>query len=99
MTEATIIPAPMQRRHRWDLPRSVLTDTPSGCEETERECVDCHLVKITVHPPFGFPYRAWRTAAGMRATIEHTPPCNPIECESVASSVNQEKQHQPETTS
>ena len=76
MTEATIIPAPMALKHRWGLPHTVFaSETPSGCEETERECGICHLVKITVHTPVGFPYRAWRTRAGMRAEIDHTPPC------------------------
>lgn len=38
----------------------------------------CQLVKITVHPPEGYPWRAWRTKEGMRTDkIDHTPPCMP----------------------
>lgn len=57
------------RRHKWDGPVNIHRDTSaSGCDETERPRALCGLVKITVHPPQGegFPYRAWRTAGGLR---------------------------------
>lgn len=58
---------PLLRKHKWRDPISKLRDsTPSNCEETERECERCRLIKITVHPPFGRPYRMWRTAGGVR---------------------------------
>lgn len=62
--------------HSWGDRVTVMDGTPSGCEETERRCPRCGLVKITVHPPQGVPWRAWRTKAGIRTDkIAHTPPC------------------------
>lgn len=55
------------RRHKWDGPVNIHRDTSaSGCDETERPCALCGLVKLTVHQPDGYPYRAWRTARGLR---------------------------------
>ncbi len=69
----------MTIRHRWGEPIAILENTPSGCQETERTCVQCGYVRITTHYPDGaFPGRAWRTRDGMRAEIEHTPPCRPV---------------------
>lgn len=55
------------RNHEWGKGVFIHRDmAPLGCEETERVCEHCHLVKITVHPPFGRPYRVWRTRGGIR---------------------------------
>ena len=63
-------------RHHWGAAYTVLpNDSHNGCELTQRICEICGLVKITVHPPEGFPYRQWRGKGGMLATLEHTPPC------------------------
>jgi hypothetical protein len=76
--EDPLAPAPVSelpaRKHRWGEPIAI-PQGASGCQETERACIHCGLVKITVHPPHGLAYRAWRTASGMRAQIEHAPPC------------------------
>lgn len=63
------------RRHRWGAPVAVIGDTHSGCQETHRTCELCRLVKITVHPPQGNPWRAWRTADGNPWQGDATPPC------------------------
>lgn len=64
------------RRHRWGEPVTVAENTHSNCQETHRRCVHCKMVKVTVHPPGReLPYRAWVTRAGMRVSIEATPPC------------------------
>ena len=74
--EAFIGPA---RRHRWNFPICVFGDrTPTGCEQSERECQFCGLIRITVHPPQGFPWREWRKAGSDKQfPSDHTPPCNP----------------------
>lgn len=66
-----------EKHHRWDKQekRIPACETSSGCDQTERTCIDCGLVKITVHPPHGLPYRAWRHPNGLTAAIESTPPC------------------------
>lgn len=70
----------MSERHRWGDPISIFENTPSGCEETERVCILCGIVKITVHPRdrSEFPWRAWRTREGTRMEVDHTPPCRPV---------------------
>lgn len=63
------------RRHKWGEPVTHMDGTVSGCEETHRTCDLCRMIKITVHPPHGLPWRVWQTAKGMRATLATTPPC------------------------
>lgn len=46
-----------------------------GNARTERTCIACGLVKVTVHPPHGLPWREWRTAAGKVWRGDATPPC------------------------
>ncbi len=47
-----------------------------GNERTERTCQNCGLVKITVHPPHGFPWREWRMRGGDETiALTTTPPC------------------------
>lgn len=54
-------------RHIWRDDGNKLRDTtPSGCDEHERVCEACGLVKITVHRPDGYPYRAFRSKGGVR---------------------------------
>ena len=66
-----------QGRHKWSDRISVPRDqTPSGCEQTERTCGLCKIVRITVHPPQGFPWREWRHPnSDVQFACEHTPPC------------------------
>lgn len=56
-------------RHKW-------TETRRTIDLTERTCGVCRLVKITVHPPRGFPFLRFRHP-GSLAEIELsvTPPC------------------------
>lgn len=46
---------------------TVVDGTPTGCQETHRVCAQCRLIKITVHPPHGLPYRLWQYPDGGRA--------------------------------
>ncbi|WP_291854833.1 hypothetical protein [Bradyrhizobium sp.] len=62
-------------RHRWSDRTTVVDGTVSGCQETHRRCPQCGLIKITVHPPHGLPWRVWRTAAGAAWQGDRTPPC------------------------
>lgn len=83
MTDATIIDHPTKTlRHKWpkEVPVTVLgSKTPSGCEQSERACEHCGLIKITVHPPQGLPYREWRhPASPVQFQATHTPPCREV---------------------
>jgi hypothetical protein len=51
------------------------SESPDGNDRTERHCEHCGLVKITVHPPSGIPWREWRTRDGRMWVGEATPPC------------------------
>lgn len=57
----------MQRTHKWGDPITVTEGTPSGCQETHRTCAHCKIIKVTVHPPHGYPYRMWQYPDGERA--------------------------------
>ncbi|HXJ00954.1 MAG TPA: hypothetical protein VNH44_07010 [Micropepsaceae bacterium] len=65
-------------KHKWRDDGNKLRDTtPSGCDEHERTCEFCGLVKITVHKPEGFPYRAFRSKGGVRFPDPgYTPVCD-----------------------
>jgi len=64
-------------RHRWGERFTRLENTPSGCPQSERTCQrpGCGLVKITVHPPQGLPWREWRPKDGPQMALSSTPPC------------------------
>ena len=47
--------------------------------QTERTCVRCGLVKVTVHPPLGLPWREWRMPGQVQVQLEATPPCVDVE--------------------
>lgn len=57
MTDITQLTNP---RHSWmGEQRISALDAVSHCNETWRACVHCGVIKVTVHPPVGHPYRAW----------------------------------------
>lgn len=61
--------------HKWGDPKRIpASESTDGCERSERTCTKCPLVRITVHPPKGLPYRKWRHA-GEEMQLDHTPPC------------------------
>lgn len=63
--------------HRWG-PRMLVNDgTVHGCDQSERTCTRCGLVRITVHPPQGLPWREWRPDGGPQMQLTNTPPCLP----------------------
>jgi hypothetical protein len=64
-----------RRKHRWAEPVTVTENTGSGAQETHRRCIHCDMVKVTVHPPAGLPYRAWIAPNGVWGTAERTPVC------------------------
>jgi hypothetical protein len=84
MTSQDVMPAvefPVKsRKHRWDIDnvkRIAACEFQDGNGRTERVCVTCRLIRITVHPPGGFPYRAWRHPNSKTEFIcERTPPCH-----------------------
>lgn len=73
------------RRHNWphegedNYRRLDASACPDGNARTERTCSACSLVKITVHPVHGFPFREWRTRDGKLWRGDATPPCLPVE--------------------
>lgn len=74
---ANVIAAEIIRHHKWGEPTWIpASESSSGCDQTERKCEHCGLIKITVHPPDqSFPYRAWRHRNGQEITLTTTPPC------------------------
>lgn len=59
-----------RRTHRWKL---VYQDQ----HKTERQCIRCNMVRVTKHPPVGFPWiEYWRGLD--RLPGDKTPPCEPI---------------------
>jgi hypothetical protein len=67
------------KRHRWGEPNRLRL-------KTERQCLDCGLIKVTVHEPsVSFPWvEFWREIGPDRdlVKVEHsdrTPPCQPAE--------------------
>lgn len=59
----------LEPRHRWGDPARLI-------DRTERTCAHCGLVKITVHPPHGYPWREWRHRdSPVRIALTTTPPC------------------------
>lgn len=65
MTAIESLPTPA-RRHRWN-EKFTIPIGRSGCEESHRICAVCSLIRITVHPPHGAPYRLWQYDDGERA--------------------------------
>lgn len=66
-------------KHRWQDNGTRIggaEDTPSGCDEHERVCKICGLVKLTIHAPQGWPYRVFRTPKGIRFDPGYTPVCD-----------------------
>lgn len=62
-------------RHRWGHSRNVFNEH-TGNDQTQRICVLCGLVKITVHPPRGYPWREWRDPrGGGQLQFSGTPAC------------------------
>lgn len=60
--------------HRYNLEsRIAACDSPDGNERTERTCPFCMLVKITVHPPYGFAFRKYRLKDGTELNQERVP--------------------------
>lgn len=59
----------IQPRHRWGEPVRLL-------DRTERACAHCPLIRITMHPPHGLPWREWRHRdSEARWQMTTTPPC------------------------
>lgn len=51
-------------------------ESHDGNERSERACRHCPLIKITVHPAVGFPWREWRMKDSQaRIALGATPPC------------------------
>jgi hypothetical protein len=77
---------PKPRNHRWDYEnerRIAACDSPSKCDQNERDCIHCRLVRVTVHPPGGFPFRAWRLPnSKTQFVMGSTPKCEPRVIES-----------------
>jgi hypothetical protein len=76
VTVAVVPDTEPARNHSWGEPKTILPhESPDGNERTDRVCSLCSMVKITVHPGRGFPWRAWRTKDGKLWVGDATPPC------------------------
>ena len=78
MVEPEALPISKTRKHRWGdgVPISALGRN----DQTERTCIHCGMLKITVHSPQGLPWREWRhSKSPAQFACEHTPPCLALE--------------------
>ena len=64
-------------RRSWNTtaPKRIACSPIDGNDRTEKTCANCLLVKITVHPVRGLPWREWRTKEGKGWVGDSTPPC------------------------
>jgi hypothetical protein len=65
-------------RHRWnaiDVRRIPACESTDGNNRSERDCMLCGMVKVTVHPAQGLAWREWRTKSGSVWPGNLTPPC------------------------
>ena len=66
------------RRHKWDQDSEKrFAAEGNRLAYNEKICMTCHIKKLTIHPPSGFPWNEWVTAAGTTWTGDATPPCLP----------------------
>ncbi len=64
--------------HRWSNPTKLAgCDTATGNDETRRTCLACELVKITVHPPVGYPWKEYESPKFPGVRFQTLPPCVP----------------------
>lgn len=70
MTEPDSIKPHTSIRHRW-------RDPDRFEHHSERRCEFCSLIKITMHPPRGNPWREWRYNSGKNFKSDVTPRCDP----------------------
>lgn len=68
----------MTSRHKWNPTPTRIhpQDSPDGNERTERTCVLCGTVRITVRVPVGYPLTEWRHPGGWTYRTQSTPGCN-----------------------
>jgi hypothetical protein len=68
------------RRHRWDdenILRIPAHESDNGCSQTHRTCLHCQIVRITMHPPQGFPWPEFILPGKvMSERFDLTPPCH-----------------------
>lgn len=63
-------------KHKWNIEARIpASETADGNDRTEKTCPFCLTVKITVHPPHGYPWRLWRQKGGEDFIAAATPPC------------------------
>lgn len=82
MTASTELVPPVElpvapRNHSWDRanPRHVPACTsPSGNDQTERDCKQCQVIMVTVHAPDGRAWREWRHNSSA-IQFKTRPPC------------------------
>lgn len=72
---AEVGPCPLT--HPWGEPKAIAADASLGRNgQTERVCVHCRLVRITVHSPDRRHWREWRHPnSAVQFPAQATPPC------------------------
>lgn len=63
--------------HRWDYDKEHHIpgcESKDGNDRTEKPCLICSVIKVTVHPPQGYPWNEWRSSDG-KYIAESRPPC------------------------
>lgn len=62
-----------EQRHKWGEPSRFENERAENTK-TERVCELCGLIKVTMHPPAGLPWREW-WKDGQQIHCSTTPPC------------------------
>ena len=62
-------------RHRWHAGVERIAECADGNARSVRRCERCGLLRITVHPPHGYPWQEFETNDGVVLKQRHTPPC------------------------
>jgi hypothetical protein len=62
-------------RHRWHASVIRIAECVDGNARSIRCCQRCGMLRITVHPPHGYPWLEFENADGRVLKQAHTPPC------------------------
>ena len=65
-------------RHRWHAGVERIAECADGNARSVRRCARCGLLRITVHPPHGYPWLEWQDPDGVVRQQVHTPPCEEV---------------------
>ena len=65
-------------RHRWHAGVERIAECADGNARSVRRCARCGLLRITVHPPHGYPWTEWQALDGQMIYQPRTPACEEV---------------------